>query len=345
MARVSVIVPVYKVEAYLVKCINSILAQSYKDFELILVDDGSPDDCGKICDEYATRDERIHVIHQSNGGLSSARNAGLDWADRHSVSEYVTFIDSDDWVESTYLATLMDGAVGLGVDIACVGYASVQQGYRYIRAKDGGWKSLPPEDYWSSGSFSSPVSAWAKLYRKRLFSDVRYPVGKINEDAFTTHKVLFKCKMVAVRETPEYNYVERDGSIMRIEWNEHRLDGVDALEEALVYFDERGFSKAHLFTLGRLLVLMAEALPHLDHRNRAKADLFRQRIDEILARNRVPFWSNREFYRYMCPKTYWLRWLCGVVQDFVLRGRQSWICQEMIPIAKLILHKVMTQYR
>ena len=343
MAEISVIVPVYKVEAYLNKCVDSILSQTYEDFELILVDDGSPDGCGRICDEYAARDSRVHVIHQPNGGLSAARNAGLDWAEGHSQSNFVSFVDSDDWVERTYLATLMEGIVSQGVDVACVGYASVQQDYRYVRTKGGEWQSLSPEDYWSSGSFSSPVSAWAKLYRRHLFSDVRYPAGKINEDAFTTHKVLFKIKKVAIRDVPEYNYVERVGSIMQTKWNDRRLDGVAALEEELIYFRERGFSKAYSFTLGRLLVLMAEALPHLDCRDKVRADSFRRRIDDILAEERFPFWSNREFYRHMCPKTYWLRWAWGVMQDFAVQGRQSWICQELIPIAKLLLHKTMTR--
>ena len=97
---ISVIVPVYKVEKYLHRCVDGILSQSFTDFKLILVDDGSPDDCGKICDDYAKKDNRISVIHKENGGLSSARNAGLDWVFANSKSEYVTFIDSDDWVDT-----------------------------------------------------------------------------------------------------------------------------------------------------------------------------------------------------------------------------------------------------
>ena len=106
MPVISVIVPVYNVEKYLHRCVDSILAQTFTDFELILVDDGSPDNCGKICDEYAEKDSRIHVIHKVNGGLSDARNAGLDWAFANSNSEWVTFIDSDDWVDKYYLEYL-----------------------------------------------------------------------------------------------------------------------------------------------------------------------------------------------------------------------------------------------
>ena len=106
---ISIIVPVYNVEKYIYRCVDSILSQSFTDFELILVDDGSPDDCGKICDDYAKKDNRISVIHKENGGLSSARNAGLDWVFANSKSEYVTFIDSDDWVDTDYLRALLDG--------------------------------------------------------------------------------------------------------------------------------------------------------------------------------------------------------------------------------------------
>ena len=108
---ISVIVPVYNVEKYLNRCIDSILAQTFTDFELILVDDGSPDNCGKICDEYAAKDSRIHVIHKANGGLSDARNAGIDWAFANSNSEWVTFIDSDDWIPDNYLFELYHACV------------------------------------------------------------------------------------------------------------------------------------------------------------------------------------------------------------------------------------------
>ena len=103
MPQISVIVPVYKVEAYLARCVDSVLAQTFSDFDLILVDDGSPDNSGAICDEYAEKDPRIVVIHQKNGGLSAARNAGIEWAFAHSNSQWLNFIDSDDWVHPEYL--------------------------------------------------------------------------------------------------------------------------------------------------------------------------------------------------------------------------------------------------
>lgn len=108
MSSISVIVPVYKVEKYLDRCVKSILAQTFADFELLLVNDGSPDACPQMCDDYEKQDHRIHVIHQKNGGLSAARNAGLDWLYANSQSQWITFIDSDDWVHPTYLESLLD---------------------------------------------------------------------------------------------------------------------------------------------------------------------------------------------------------------------------------------------
>ena len=106
MANISVIVPVYKVEDFLSRCVDSILRQSYSDFDLILVDDGSPDRCGQMCEAYARQDSRVHVIHQENGGLSAARNSGIDWAIAHSGSRWLAFVDSDDWVHPDFLKVL-----------------------------------------------------------------------------------------------------------------------------------------------------------------------------------------------------------------------------------------------
>ena len=126
MKIISVIVPVYKVEKFIHRCIYSILAQTFKDFELILVDDGSPDNCGKICDEYALKDNRIHVIHKENGGLSDARNAGIDWAFANSNSEWITFIDSDDWIHPKYLEALYNAVKKSGCEISICGFEETE---------------------------------------------------------------------------------------------------------------------------------------------------------------------------------------------------------------------------
>ena len=125
MPVISVIVPIYKVEPYLRKCIDSVLAQTFTDFELILVDDGSPDNCGAICDEYAAKDDRIRVIHQENRGLSAARNAGIDWAFAHSDSQWLTFIDSDDIVAPDFLAKMISATEQAHADLCVCDFLSV----------------------------------------------------------------------------------------------------------------------------------------------------------------------------------------------------------------------------
>ena len=126
MPTISIIVPVYKVEKYIHRCVDSILGQTFTDFELILVDDGSPDGCPAICDKYAANDSRIHVIHQQNGGLSAARNAGIDWAFANSDSQWLSFIDSDDWVHPEYLQRLLDAALGHDVSVSICGYEQTE---------------------------------------------------------------------------------------------------------------------------------------------------------------------------------------------------------------------------
>ena len=126
MPTISVIVPVYKVEPYLNRCVDSILRQTYQDFELILVDDGSPDRCGEICGEYARQDGRVHVIHKENGGLSDARNAGIDWVEANSDSQWLIFADSDDWVHPELLARLLDAATAFDLKISVCGYQETE---------------------------------------------------------------------------------------------------------------------------------------------------------------------------------------------------------------------------
>ena len=127
MAVISVIVPVYKVEPFLRRCVDSILGQSFRDFDLILVDDGSPDSCPCICDEYEDQDPRVHVIHQKNGGLSAARNTGIQWALRNSDSQWLTFVDSDDWIHRDFLQLLLNAAVTQHVDLALCGFTRIAE--------------------------------------------------------------------------------------------------------------------------------------------------------------------------------------------------------------------------
>ncbi len=239
MPVISVIVPVYKVEAYLDRCVRSVLAQTYRDFELILVDDGSPDRCGEYCDAYARADARIHVIHQGNAGLSAARNAGIDWAFANSDSQWLTFIDSDDWVHPQMVEQLLAAAQEHAAKVSVCGFARTEG--------EDPWSNqeIPHAEVWESSvfyqtHFINATVAWGKLYRRSCFASNRYPVGKIHEDEFLTYKLLFAQESVAVVAAPLYAYFMNDTGITRSAWNPKRLDAWEAYEQQLTFFAARG---------------------------------------------------------------------------------------------------------
>ena len=238
MPVISIIVPVYKVEPYLHRCVDSILVQSFTDFELILVDDGSPDNCGKICDEYAVKDSRIHVIHQENGGLSAARNAGIDWVFANSDSEWLSFVDSDDWVDPQYLSLLYQAVKNQQTNVSVTDYISAttdkcftEENYHFSSVL------LEPESFWCNNKCSNV--AWGKLYRKSLFIDIRFPVGKLHEDVFVTYKVIFAQERIALLDDKVYFYYTNPEGITGREWSLKRLDSLEGLEQQIQYFQEK----------------------------------------------------------------------------------------------------------
>ena len=225
MPTISVIVPVYKVEKYIHRCVDSILGQTYADFELILVDDGSPDNCGAICDEYAAKDNRVVVIHQQNGGLSAARNAGINWTFANSDSQWLSFIDSDDWIHPEYLQRLLDAAIIGDADMALctlTAFLEDEQGYREVPFWDKpiccireGTDILLEATTKREGRLSGHhVIAWNKIYKKFIFSCIRYPLGQVHEDEAVAHRILGCCKRVAAIDDALYYYRQNPESIM-----------------------------------------------------------------------------------------------------------------------------------
>lgn len=195
---ISVIVPCYNVEEYLPKCIESILNQTYRNLEILLVDDGSPDNCGRICDEYAAKDSRIRIIHKKNGGLSDARNAALDVM----TGEYVTFIDSDDYVSDDYVEYLYKIIKESGVKLSVSSYQTfVDDSSAEICTNNPLFVKIVHTNDALTGMFYQQIfdtSAWAKMYHRSLFSDgIRYPKGWLYEDLPTTYRLMMKCDYIA----------------------------------------------------------------------------------------------------------------------------------------------------
>lgn len=336
MAKISVVVPVYKVEPYLRKCVDSVLGQTFRDFELILVDDGSPDNCGKICDEYATRDARVKVIHQVNGGLSAARNAGIDYVMAQSKSEYITFIDSDDWVVDTYLERLYEG-VKLGAEISIVGIARAFDEDTIVQMRpERRWKVLPVEDYWLIPDESKEGSV-AKLFRKDLFKDVRFPVGKVSEEVFTTHKVVFAARNIAVRGGAYYMYLCRAGSITMKAGEEHKRDLVEAGLAQYEYIKSKGFVRAAEYSRGRACHFMLNVADAIRESDPAFAKELRERVSAELVKKPFPFWDNRNIYRRLRPWRFKVQWPFAMIWNTCRFGLDSWLLRDLLPILKIVM--------
>ena len=270
MAAISVIVPVYKVEDYIRRCINSILAQSFTDFDLILIDDGSPDECPEICESYAEQDTRIHVIHQNNSGLSAARNVGIDWSLANSDSQWITFIDSDDFVHEKMLEMLYHAVIENKSDVSICRYREVSD-LNEQHASIGKYSSFicSPEDFFVSDNVNATV-AWGKLYKKKLFESVRYPIGKLHEDEFTTYKILFQLNKVSVVSNQLYYYYQNNDGIMRSSWSSNKLVGLEAKKEQILYFSQHNFYKARSRSIKALLWMTKNHLDIVAELNKKK---------------------------------------------------------------------------
>lgn len=230
---ISVVVPVYNVEEYLPKCIKSIVSQTYREIEIILVDDGSTDKSAKICDEAANKDNRIIVIHKENGGLSDARNKGIDVA----KGKYISFIDSDDYIEPTYFEYLYDLLEKKHSDISICGFKYVSEKGKLLNkicddecslvmSTEESLKEMLKMKLYSN-------SAWAKLYSIELFSGVRYPKGEFFEDIATTYRLFMKAKRIAYGSNALYCYLYRDSAISKQVSKNRRLDALKSCSQMI----------------------------------------------------------------------------------------------------------------
>ncbi len=237
---ISVIVPIYRVEKYLPACIDSILNQTFTDFELILVDDGSPDRCPEICDETAKRDARVRVIHQANAGLSAARNAGIEVA--HGA--WLSFVDSDDFLAPDFLETLHDAAVRAGADCALCGVQLTDEAGQKIgqplSVADGVRTGRSILETLCRASEIPYLVAWNKLYRRDVFQTLRYPVGMQNEDTYLAAELFDTVQTVICVSKPMYFYRQRADSIMHTAVTTRNLDRMWAFEHCFAYFEARG---------------------------------------------------------------------------------------------------------
>ena len=277
---VSIVVPIYNVEKYLPQCIDSIINQTYQNIEIILVDDGSPDNCGKICDDYANKDERIKVIHKENGGLSDARNYGIDVA----IGKYIVFVDSDDYIDNKYIEILYNAIKTNNTRVSQCnilkvndkGEALTKVGYLDNQIKNG--KCMIKDLY--KGHTTENIVTCNKMYEIELFENLRYPFGKIHEDEYTTYKILYNTDKIAVINEYLYNYRQNQNSITGRKFNIKRLDKLEAYDERMKFFEQKGEKELYELTaktyLGEIRECYVKTRKHIAHSKELQKELIRK---------------------------------------------------------------------
>ncbi len=267
MKTVSVIIPVYNVEEYLPDCIRSVTEQTYRNLEILLIDDGSKDGSGKICEEAAEKDSRIRVIHQENKGLSGARNTGLEYMS----GDIIFFLDSDDTIREDTIEKMMEYSEEH--KIVCCGILAKDSEHGDYVLTPPGSASLRGREAVDSMLFDRRINScsWAKLYDKEMFRNVRFPPGKIHEDEFLTYRLLDDAGKVYYTEELLYFYRIRSGSITRNRYSEKHLARFEAYAERAEYFKNKGYIPEYEFTVIRIIDEAYHVIrEHKEYRNRIR---------------------------------------------------------------------------
>lgn len=296
MPIISIIIPVYKVEQYLEKCVESVLAQTFHDYELILVDDGSPDQCGEICDRYALSDSRIKVIHKTNGGLSDARNAALDII----TGAYITFIDSDDYVAPNHIESLYESLTRNNADMAIANISSVING----KVHEDFYQPFTSETVIEGKSVFDTLfqpCAQAKLYKKSLYQNIHFPVGRLYEDMFIYHDILAQVNRIAMTGMNTYYYLIRKNSILHQDYKYEFTDIIDALTARIHKLEELGLremaDKNRVFIYSRVAVAFAyldPTVPKNKKRLREIKKIYNKEYPKLVKKT----YSIKQQYRY-----------------------------------------------
>lgn len=247
MSAISIIIPVYNAEKYLKRCLDSLLKQTFRDFELILVNDGSTDLSAEICKEYKSKDSRINILNKNNGGAASARNLGLDWYYKNSCSEWLCFVDSDDFVHERYLEILLNMAIKQNQDISMCSYKITHEDKVDCEIWGNEARCINTERLWCERQLNCTIPV-TKLFRRELFTDIRFPEGIIHEDEFTLYKVLFKCRQITFVDIPLYGYYQTEQSVMRGNWSPRHMVEPEGIFAQLEFFLNNNYEEAASYT-------------------------------------------------------------------------------------------------
>lgn len=312
--RISIIVPIYNVEAYLERCVKSILNQTYRNIEVILVDDGSLDSCPQMCDEFAKKDCRVKVIHKLNGGLSDARNAGV----RIATGDYVGFVDSDDWIDEDMYETLLRLAEESGAQIAEIGVKFCYPDKTiYIKSKyPGVYNKRAALSGFLDGSLQVQGSVWGKLYKANIAKKFAFPVGRLHEDGFFTYRALYEADIYVLSDRCLYNYRQnRPGSIMTNKPKaKNYQDVIDAFEERNDFFKKLGEdvlarkSEAYYYkTLVSYLRISVRDFEANSELQKFLVDRLNTQHKEILKNRNLGIWKLKYMvFRLLNPKLFYV---------------------------------------
>lgn len=290
--KVSVIVPVYRVENYLKTCLDSLVAQSYKNLEIILVDDGSPDGCPQICDQYGQRDSRIQVIHRKNGGLAAARNTGIKMAS----GAYLVFVDSDDWVDPYYVENLYRIVTGIRADVGICGYMDQYEGKPSLAPGEINLQEsrcLNRLEGLKALLYQMPFdnSMWAKIYRRELFENLWLPEGRLYEDFAVMYRLFGRGENIAYNPWKGYYYLHRADGIMEERFSPKKMDLIDLADEMKqellpLYPQLRGGIWSRYFRANCHIYLQIPRTPEYDS--------LRKRVEKNLRESRIEVLKDRE---------------------------------------------------
>lgn len=304
MSIISIVIPVYNAEKYLVRCIESILGQTFHDYELILVDDGSQDQSLAICEKYSTQDDRIHVIHQQNKGPSIARNSGIEWALNR--SEYIAFIDSDDWIHPQYLEKMYSAIQSEECGVAvCRFVKSSEETVEWESTETRITQILP--SYLYCNDIMNFIVCWGKLFHTRDFEHIRFPNDQMLDDEGIIWKIMFLYNHVAYIDMPMYAYFQRSDSLIHSPWSMKRLSWIDALKAQQEWIDQHGNEQMKQTAKKRLAVECAKCvrgLISIDAEQKT-IHLYMKMLKAYIrdARPVLPFAKNYMIYRTAWPNT------------------------------------------
>lgn len=312
---ISIIVPVYNVKKYIRKCIDSIIAQTYKNVEIILVDDESNDGSERICEQYKEMDKRIRVIHKKNGGLSSARNCGLEIAN----GQYIEFVDSDDWIEKNYTEVLYKTLKKYNADLSICGIKMC-----YDRkcskmpwfGKDQSYEKEVAMEYLVGDKIISS-HAWNKLYKKELFNSIRFPDGKLYEDVRIMHNIFCKCKKIGITKEYLYNYRQREASITTENNFKNKIEYIEAFEKRYNDLKNTKFEELALYAYMRVIMYTIVMQKYSKKQIKKYKDYIKEKIKFIRGKN-----QRKIFLKYASKKEKVI-YLLGVV----LSNHMAWIFQ------------------